>query len=449
MLENDSSNALKRANPWDEALGIIEKLLNKQVFDAWFQRVKCLSFTGGVLLLEVPNRFFRDWLKERYLDLIVDTLFSVCKTEVRVEFSLAPPHPEGRIREEVVRPHNPSSRGIYLNPKYTFDNFVAGESNHIAHAASLAVAESPAKAYNPLFVYGGVGLGKTHLMQAIGHFLRGKRPETTISYISTETFVNHWIDSIRNQTTENFRNRYRKVDILLVDDIHFLAGKETTQEQFFHTFNALHDAHKQIVLSSDRAPKEIPTLQERLVSRFEWGLVVDIQPPTLETRVAILRKKEASLSEEVAFFIADKIKANIRKLEGALIRVVAHASLTGNRVTLSLAQEVLKDIVGEEEKKKIISIELIQKEIVDFYGLRPSDMQAKKRSKMIVFPRQIAMFLARELTDNSLPEIGEAFGGRDHTTVMYACEKIERGLKEDAGLDRVIHQIKRKIQKTT
>ena len=447
MLNNNSSNVLKKANPWGEVLGIIEKTLNKQVFDAWFQRVKYISFTDGILLLEVPSKFFRDWLKTHYLDLIVDTLFSICKTEVRVEFALAPPHPKDKIKEEVVGYHTPSSREIYLNPKYTFDNFVAGESNHIAHAASLAVAESPAKAYNPLFVYGGVGLGKTHLMQAIGHSLRGKRPETKISYISTETFVNHWIDSIRNQTTENFRNRYRSVDILLVDDIHFLAGKETTQEQFFHTFNALHDAHKQIVLSSDRAPKEIPTLQERLVSRFEWGLVVDVQPPTLETRVAILRKKEVNLPEEIAFFIANKIKANIRKLEGALIRVVAHASLTGNQLTLGLAQDILKDIAPEEEKKKIISIELIQKEVVDFYGLRLSDMQAKKRSKMIVFPRQIAMFLARELTDNSLPEIGESFGGRDHTTVMYACEKIERDLRGDASLDRAINQIKKKIQK--
>lgn len=448
MLEKISSNnILKKTNPWDEALSIIEKKLNRQVFDAWFRRTKFISFTDEVLLLEVPSKFFRDWLKEHYLDLIIDTLSSIRKTEVKVDFSIAPSRAEGGIEEEVVRPYNPSSHGIYLNPKYTFDNFVVGESNYVAHAASLAVAESPAKAYNPLFFYGGVGLGKTHLMQAIGHFLRGKRPETKISYISTETFVNHWIDSIRNQTTENFRNRYRKVDILLVDDIHFLAGKETTQEQFFHTFNALHDAHKQIVISSDRAPKEIPTLQERLVSRFEWGLVVDIQSPTLETRVAILKMKEANLPEEVAFFIADKIKANIRELEGALIRVVAHASLTGNQITLSLAQEVLKDIAPEEEKEKKISIELIQKEVADFYGLRVSDMQAKKRSKMVVFPRQIAMFLARELTDNSLPEIGEAFGGRDHTTVMYACDKIEKILKDDASLVRAINQIKRKIEK--
>ncbi len=369
------------------------------------------------------------------------------ETEVRVEFSLAPLRPQKVIEEEIIRHHRPASREICLNSKYTFDRFVVGESNHVAHAASLAVAESPGRAYNPLFVYGKVGLGKTHLMQAIGHFLIGKRPELKISYISTETFVNHWIDSIRNQTTESFRRRYRNVDILLVDDIHFLAGKETTQEQFFHTFNALHDAHKQIVISSDRAPKEIPTLQERLVSRFEWGLVVDVQPPTIETRVAILKTKEPNLPEEIAFFIADKIKANIRELEGALIRVVAHASLSGSKVTMDIAREVLKNITPGEEKKKPVSIELIQREVTDFYGLRLSDMQVKKRSKMVAFPRQIAMFLARELTDNSLPEIGESFGGRDHTTVMYACDKIEGKLKEDAGLNRIINQIKKKIEK--
>ncbi|NOX97937.1 MAG: chromosomal replication initiator protein DnaA [Nitrospirae bacterium] len=443
MLEHISSN-LQSAKLWDEALRIIEKKLNKQVFDTWFRRVNFNSFTDGILLLEVPSKFFRDWLKEHYLALITDTLSSLANAEVKVTFSIAP-SPAESFRERPAKPQSLSPNEIYLNSRYTFDNFVVGESNHIAHAASLAVAESPAKAYNPLFVYGGVGLGKTHLMQAIGHFLRGKRPEAKISYISTETFVNHWIDSIRKQTTESFRNRYRTVDILLVDDIQFLAGKETTQEQFFHTFNALHDTHKQIVISSDRAPKEIPTLQERLVSRFEWGLVVDIQPPTLETRVAILKNKEVNLPEEVAFFIADRIQANIRELEGALIRVVAHASLTGTQITLSLAREVLKDIVPERERQTRMSIELIQKEVADFYGLRPSDMQAKKRSKMVAFPRQIAMFLARELTDNSLPEIGEAFGGRDHTTVMYACEKIENNLKEDASLVRAINQIKKKI----
>lgn len=446
MLENFSSHTLKEANHWGNTLSAIEKKLGGHVFDAWFRGIKFISFVEGVLLLEVPSKFFRDWLKEHYSSLIIDTFSSFCGTRVKVELSVAPPRVEGDGGERVIRPHNLSSQGMHLNSKYTFDNFVVGESNHIAHAASLAVAESPAKAYNPLFFYAEVGLGKTHLMQAIGHYLIGKRTEFKIAYISTETFINHWIDSIRNQTTESFRNRYRKIDILLVDDIQFLAGKETTQEQFFHTFNALHDAHKQIVISSDRAPKEIPTLQERLISRFEWGLVVDIQPPTIETRVAILKMKDANLPEEVAFFIADRIKNNIRKLEGALIRVVAHASLTGEQITLSLAREVLKDTAVEEEKEVNISIELIQKEVANFYGLRLSDMQVKKRSKMVVFPRQIAMFLARVLTNNSLPEIGEAFGGRDHTTVLHACNKIEESLKENAGLDRVINQIKKKIR---
>ncbi len=447
MLENGSPDISNGTNLWDNTLSIIETKLNRQIFDAWFSRIRFVSFIDEVLLLEVPSKFFRDWIQKHYLDLLLTTLSSLGQPEARIEFSLAPPNTnKEKEREETdIRQYNPSSPGIYLNPKYTFDNFIVGDCNYVAHAASLAVVASPAKAYNPLFFYGGVGLGKTHLMQAIGHFLRGKRPEIKISYISTETFVNHWIDSIRNQTTEKFRNRYRKVDILLVDDVQFLAGKETTQEQFFHTFNALHDAHKQIVLSSDRAPKEIPTLQERLISRFEWGLVVDIQPPTLETRVAILKNKEANLPEDVAFFIAERIKTNIRELEGALIRVVAHASLTGNRITLSLAQEVLKDISQEEEKEKQISIEMIQKEVADFYGLRPSDMQAKKRSKMIAFPRQVAMFLSRDMTENSLPEIGEAFGGRDHTTIMYACDKIEKTLEEDTGLARAVNQIRKKI----
>ena len=448
MLERFSFNNIPQGvNLWDEALGVIEKRLGRHIFGAWFRRIKFISFNDGILQLEAPSKFFRDWLKKHYLDLIINTLSSLCKTEVRVDFSLAPPDADGVMKEEIIEHRRPSSSGICLNAKYTFDSFVVGESNHIAHAASLAVAESPGRAYNPLFIYGEVGLGKTHLMQAIGHFLRGKRPELKISYISTETFVNHWIDSIRHQTTESFRNRYRNIDILLVDDIHFLAGKETTQEQFFHTFNALHNAHKQIVISSDRAPKEIPTLQERLVSRFEWGLVVDIQSPSLETRVAILKMKEVNLPEEIAFFIADKIKANIRELEGALIRVVAHASLSGGKITLDLAQEVLKDITLEKGGRKNISMELIQKEVADFYGLRLSDMQAKKRSKMVAFPRQIAMFLTRELTNNSLPEIGGAFGGRDHTTVMYACDKIEKALKENASLAKVINQIKRKIEK--
>ncbi len=434
-------------NIWDEALGVLEKRLNKQLLETWFRRTKFVSFRDGVLLLEVPSRFFRDWLKEHYYALIMDTLSCTCKEVVKIDFSIVPPNLDGALGAATPSPLPPPFQ-MHLNPRYTFENFVVGDSNHVAHAASLAVAESPSKAYNPLFIYGGVGLGKTHLMQAIGHFIRGRNPQVKTFYVSTETFTNQWIDSIQHRTTEKFRNMYRNVDILLIDDIQFLAGKETTQEQFFHTFNILHDAYKQIVISCDRPPKEIPTLRERLVSRFEWGLVVDIQPPSLETRVAILRKKETKegfhLPDEVVFYIANTIKVNIRQLEGALIRVVAHASLTGTKITVELTQEVLKDIVPQAEKRQI-DIESIQKEVAQFYGLHSSDMHLKKRNKMIVFPRQIAMFLVRELTDHSLPEIGKAFGGRDHTTVIHACQKIEKSSQQDPNLRHSIDQIKRNL----
>lgn len=433
-------------NIWDRVLGVLEKKLNKQLLETWFKRTKFVSFQDGVLLLEVPSRFFRDWLKEHYYDLIMDSLSSICKEAAKIDFSIVPPNLDDEPRV-VARKAPPPPFQMHLNPRYTFDNFVVGESNQVAHAASLAVAESPSRAYNPLFIYGGVGLGKTHLMQAIAHFIQGRNPQARTFYVSTETFTNQWIDSIQNRTTEKFRNIYRNVDVLLIDDIHFLAGKETTQEQFFHTFNILYDAYKQIIISCDRPPKEIPTLQERLVSRFEWGLVVDIQPPSIETRVAILKKKEIKegfcLPDEVLFYIANTIKVNIRQLEGALIRVVAYASLTGNKITLTLAQEVLKDMVLQEKKQ--IDIESIQKEVAQFYGLQPSDMYVKKRNKMVVFPRQIAMFLVRELTNYSLPEIGKAFGGRDHTTVMHACQKIENSSQKDPNLKYSIDQIKKRL----
>ena len=434
-------------NIWEQALKVLEKKLNKQLLETWFKRTKFVSFGDGVLLLEVPSRFFQDWLKEHYYSLIMDALSSTCKEVVKIDFSIVPPDLEGEPRVEMRNSSSPPFP-MHLNPRYTLDNFVVGESNHVAHAASLAVAESPSKAYNPLFIYGGVGLGKTHLMQAIAHFIRGRNAQVKIFYVSSETFTNQWIDSIQHRTTEKFRNMYRNVDILLIDDIQFLAGKETTQEQFFHTFNILHDAYKQIVISCDRPPKEIPTLRERLVSRFEWGLVVDIQPPSLETRVAILRKKGTKegfhLPDEVLFHIANTIKVNIRQLEGALIRVVAHASLTGNKITLALAQEVLKDVILQEEEKKL-DIESIQKEVAQFYGLHPSEMHVKKRNKMVVFPRQIAMFLVRELTDHSLPEIGKAFGGRDHTTVIHACQKILDSSQRDPSLAHSIDQIKKRL----
>jgi chromosomal replication initiator protein len=338
-----------------------------------------------------------------------------------------------------------------LNPRYTFDSFVIGSGNRFAHAASLAVAEAPAKAYNPLFLYGGVGLGKTHLMHAIGHFVLQHNPAAKVLYISSEKFTNEFINAIRDNRGESFRNKYRNIDVLLIDDIQFLAGKEQTQEEFFHTFNALHEERKQIIISSDRQPKEIPTLEERLRSRFEWGLITDIQPPDLETRIAILRKKARSenleIPNEAMAYIASQIDSNIRELEGALIRVVAYSSLINEDISVALAADALKDIVPHN-RPRAITIHDIQQKVGEFYGMRLEDFKARKRTKAVAFPRQVAMYLSRELTDFSLPKIGEAYGGRDHTTVIHAYEKISAQLKIDQELGRVIASIIDKIKQT-
>jgi chromosomal replication initiator protein len=331
-----------------------------------------------------------------------------------------------------------------LNQKYTFDTFVIGSGNRFAHAASLAVAEAPAKAYNPLFIYGGVGLGKTHLMHAIGHYVLDHNPQAKVVYLSSEKFTNEFINSIRDNKAENFRNKYRNVDILLIDDIQFLAGKESTQEEFFHTFNALHEESKQIIISSDRPPREIPTLEDRLRSRFEWGLITDITPPDLETRIAILRKKARAegldIPNEVMLYIANQIDTNIRELEGALIRVVAYSSLINKDINANLAAEALKDIIPSS-KPKVITILDIQKTVGELFSIKLEDFKAKKRTKSLAFPRQIAMYLSRELTDYSLPKIGEEFGGRDHTTVIHAHEKISKLLQTDAQLQRQMKEL--------
>jgi len=447
---------------WLKALDYIKKDIgNEQTFNIWFKPIKFASVQEDKIILEVPNKFFKDWLL-RYMKTLSSGVEKASGKPLKIDFVLNENDDEKILKKNkadpdkketkpfwpFTRPAQDSAKEIGLTPRYTFESFVVGSSNRFAHAASVAVSDSPAKAYNPLFIYGGVGLGKTHLMHAVGQRVLQKSPKSKVLYITSEDFTNQMISAIQNRAMQKFREKYRSVDILLIDDIQFIAGKESTQEEFFHTFNTLYDAHKQIVVSSDRPPKEIQSLEERLISRFEWGLVTDIQPPDFETRIAILKKKSEketiALPDDIFYFLAEKIKSNIRELEGALIRVVAYAKLIGKEVSVDMAKEVLKDMIIEGEKK--ITIDLIQKKVAEYFDIKPSDMRAKKRSRAIAYPRQIAMYLVRQLTDFSLPEIGDQFGGRDHTTVMHACDKIENDLKEKGGLktlvDKLIHSIK-------
>ncbi|MBI5124362.1 MAG: chromosomal replication initiator protein DnaA [Candidatus Omnitrophica bacterium] len=448
---------------WLRARELIKKELdNDQVFNIWFGSISFISSTEDSVTLEVQNKFFKEMLLDRYMKILNYNIAKSCGKEMAVEFSLkeygeiaslpsvARNDRGTETQKTQTKPFWPFTRDkeavgkeIGLNQRYTFESFVVGPSNRFAHAAATAVCDSPATAYNPLFIYGGVGLGKTHIMHAIGHRALEKSQKTKILYISSEEFTNQLIGAIQNRTTTKFREKYRNVDILLIDDIHFIAGKESTQEEFFHTFNTLYDAHKQIVVSSDRPPKEIQALEERLVSRFEWGLVTDIQPPDFETRMAILKKKSEKetimLPDDVYYFLAEKVKSNIRELEGALIRVVAYAKLIGREISVDMVKDVLKDMIREGEKK--ITIDAIQKKVCEYFDIKLSDMKVKKRSRGIAYPRQIAMYLSRQLTDYSLPEIGEYFGGRDHTTVMHAHEKIKGDLKEKKGLGELIERV--------
>ena len=437
---------------WSKAQGVLQKELAPQVFERWIRPLKPLDETEGGFSLAVPDEFFRNWLLDHYHGMIQSALreasgdrdFEAVYT-IRAE--------EKSTDSPVPRPPVPSAQAAaaesVLNSKYTFESFVVGPSNRFAQAASMAVAQSPAKAYNPLFIYGPVGLGKTHLMQAIGQDILSRSAGVKVLYITSEKFTNQLINAIKTGTTMRFRATYRNVDVLLIDDVHFIAGKEATMEEFFHTFNALYDAHKQIVVSSDKPPSAINNLEERLVSRFQWGIVADIQPPDFETRTAILRKKaereELNVPESVTFFIADKIKSNIRELEGALIRVVAYAKLVGKEVNEAVAAEVLKDLILETEKK--ITIDLIQRRVAEYFEVRLSDMTAKRRSRNVVYPRHVAMYLSREMTSLSFPEIGEQFGGRDHTTVLHAYEKIKRDVKKDLKskslVDKLVVEIKK------
>jgi chromosomal replication initiator protein len=411
--------------------------------DSWVRPCRLLAVEGDHLRIGAPNAFSRDWLTHHHLDVLrqaaVEALGGQPRITIVVDASITPaaddappPTPAGR----------PAAIGTAegLNPRYTFDTFVVGSSNQFAQAACQAVAELPSKAYNPLFIYGGVGLGKTHLLHAVGHETVRLFQGMTVVYLSSERFTNELINAIRYDRTAEFRARYRTIDLLLIDDIQFISGKERTQEEFFHTFNDLYESRKQIIVSSDCSPKDIPEIEERLRSRFEWGLIADIQPPDFETRVAILKKKAAlervRLADDVAYLIASRVKSNIRELEGSLTRMIAFCALTGREMSVDLAQEVLSDLWGDEEK--VITIEQIQRKVSDFFGIKLGDLKAKNRTKAVAFPRQIAMYLARQLTHASLSEVGRAFGGKDHTTVLHAVDKIQTLLQDDPKLRKAV-----------
>ncbi|HLT55928.1 MAG TPA: chromosomal replication initiator protein DnaA [Bacillota bacterium] len=436
---------------WEITLKKIEEKVSKPSFETWLKNTRADSIEKNTLIITAPNEFARDWLENQYTDLVSDIITEITGSTLNIKFIIPDNMPEIIEEKPVPKPTSSTSHDTktMLNPKYTFDTFVIGAGNRFAHAASLAVAEAPAQAYNPLFIYGGVGLGKTHLMHAIGHYVLEHNPNAKVVYMTSEKFTNEFINAIMDNKTTAFRNKYRNVDVLLIDDIQFIAGKESTQEEFFHTFNTLHEESKQIIISSDRPPKEIPTLEDRLRSRFEWGLITDITPPDLETRIAILNKKAKAegldIPNEVMLYIANQIDTNIRELEGALIRVVAYSSLVNKDIDAALAAEALKDIVPSN-KPKTITIRNIQEVVGEKYNLRLEDFAAKKRTKSIAFPRQIAMYLSRELTDYSLPKIGDEFGGRDHTTVIHAHEKIAKLIKKDAQLERDIEEIIKKLK---
>ncbi|MFD2707219.1 chromosomal replication initiator protein DnaA [Salibacterium lacus] len=442
---------------WNQTLSVIQKKVSKPSYETWLKSTKAAEIQEDMIIVTAPNEFARDWLENRYSRLISDTLQDITGAELQVKFIIPDTGEEDHfsVEDEMKKMPPPAENKqdeipkSMLNDKYSFNTFVIGSGNRFAHAASLAVAEAPAKAYNPLFIYGGVGLGKTHLMHAIGHYVIDNNPDARVVYLSSEKFTNEFINSIRDNKAVDFRNKYRSVDVLLIDDIQFLAGKEQTQEEFFHTFNALHEESKQIVISSDRPPKEIPTLEDRLRSRFEWGLITDITPPDLETRIAILRKKakaeKLDIPNEVMLYIANQIDTNIRELEGALIRVVAYSSLINQDMNADLAAEALKDIIPNAKPKKV-SIADIQKTTAEQFSVQLQELKAKKRTKTIAFARQVAMYLSREMTEASLPKIGEEFGGRDHTTVIHAHEKIASMMDTDTELQKTVQEVIDKIQ---
>ncbi len=438
-------------NVWEKALRAIQPRIGTPAYFGLIQGIKPVRMDEETLTLEAPNSFIKDVLESRHGELlqeIVSTLLE--KQNMRIEFTISPRQEKLPFEAETKSAASFSvPRSALMNPKYSFDTFVVGNSNRLAHAASRAVAGSPAKAYNPLFIYGGVGLGKTHLMQAVGHYCLENHKSVRVSYFTSEKFTNDLIQAIKDHKTEEFRNKYRNIDILLIDDIQFLVGKEQTQEEFFHTFNTLYGAQKQIVISSDRPPKELVALEERLRSRFNWGLIADIQTPDFETRLAILEKKAEAenivMPEDVLNFIAREIPSNIRNLEGALTRLIAKSSIYSIPITASLAEDILKDFLPDS-KKKAVSIIKIQEAVCDYFNINPQELFSSRRHRSLAYPRQVAMFLCRELTQEPFETIGEEFGKRDHTTVMHACEKIRHKIKDDPHLEKRIQEIKARLK---
>ena len=422
---------------WARLLEVVSRKLPPAVVENWVRPCRLLAIEGDHLKIGAPNPFTRDWLAQHHMDVLQqaaqDCMGGRPRVSLLVDETVTEPAP--------AKPRAATSGSVEgLNPRYTFDSFVVGSSNQFAQAACQAVAELPSRAYNPLFIYGGVGLGKTHLLHAVGHQTVRLYPGMSVVYLSSERFTNELINAIRYDRTAEFRGRYRTIDLLLIDDIQFISGKERTQEEFFHTFNDLYESRKQIIVSSDCSPKDIPEIEERLRSRFEWGLIADIQPPDFETRVAILKKKaeleRVRLGDDVAYLIASRIKSNIRELEGSLTRMIAFCALTGREMSVDLAQEVLGELWGDEEK--VVTIEQIQRKVGEFFGLKLSDLKAKTRTRAVAFPRQIAMYLSRQLTHASLSEVGRAFGGKDHTTVLHAVDKVQTLLQEDPKLRKTI-----------
>jgi chromosomal replication initiator protein len=437
---------------WVNALKIIEEKVGNQTYELWFKPIKLLLLKDQHLSIEVPNRFFKEWIEDHYHDVITETVEGYLKDKVQLDIKVREGQADTSQKKIGTKMENRrarlANRGIFLNPKYTFENFVTGSSNQFARAAATAIASSPGKAYNPFFIYGGVGLGKTHLMHSIGNLIIDKSRDVKLHYTPAEQFTNEFVYSMRNNKMDTFKNRYRNLDVILIDDIQFIAGKSGTQEELFHTFNALYDTHKQIVFSSDRPPRDISPITERLRSRFGMGLIADIQIPDTETKVAILGKKSEiegiPLPQDVALLLATRVKSNIRELEACMIRLGAHSSLSGIPITVDMAREVLKDLIQDEERT--LSIESIQKTVCEYYRIKMQDIKAKKRTKDIAFPRQVAMYLSKILTESSLSDIGKNFGGKDHSTVIHACKQVEARSKTDEDFKRRLEFLAKKIK---